>query len=181
MRTTTVVMSAMIAIQGYLTSGATANINLKDVKPVPSATYASLKGLAPGSRKAQNRQKQWVSKLGLPLEVETKKAGIKLRLVPPGTFTMGSSMSEQEKIIRSIKSSSYPTKTKEIFIKIINGETQHRVTLTKAFYCGKFEVTQGQWKLVMGSNPSKFTGAGDNSPVEKVSYEDCQKFLTKLC
>jgi len=92
--------------------------------------------------------------------VESKKVGIKLRLIPPGTFTMGSPSSEEKRG---------------------SGETQHRVTLTKPFYCGKFEVTQGQWKRIMGSNPSKFTSAGTDAPVEQVSWDDCQKFLTKLC
>ena len=44
----------------------------------------------------------------------------------------------------------------------------HRVTLTKPFYMGLFEVTQKQWELVMGSNPSGFRG--DVRPVERVSY-----------
>ena len=44
------------------------------------------------------------------------------------------------------------------------------VTLTKPFYMGLFEVTQKQWQLVMGSNPSKFTG--DARPVERVSYDN---------
>ena len=43
------------------------------------------------------------------------------------------------------------------------------VTLTKPFYCGLFEVTQKQYSLIMGSNPSGFSG--DNRPVEKVSYD----------
>ncbi len=152
-----------------------------DLKAVRNASYASLSGLASGSREAQERQKQWVNKLGLPLEVETKKVGIKLRLIPPGTFTMGSSQSEQEECIRSVKSSSYSNRTKDAIVKIIKAETQHRVTLTKPFYCGMYEVTQGQWTRVMGSNPSKFTGAGYDAPVEQVSWEDCQKFLNKLC
>jgi formylglycine-generating enzyme required for sulfatase activity len=48
------------------------------------------------------------------------------------------------------------------------------------FYMGKYEVTQGQWRKVMGSNPSKFTGCGDNCPVEMVSWDDSQNFLGKL-
>ena len=47
-----------------------------------------------------------------------------------------------------------------------------------AFYIGKFEVTQAQWKDIMGNNPSKFKG--DNHPVEKVSWNDVQEFLSKL-
>ena len=54
----------------------------------------------------------------------------------------------------------------------------HRVTLTKNYYVGKYEVTQALWKAVMGSNPSDFKG--DNLPVEEVSWNDCQNFISKL-
>ena len=54
----------------------------------------------------------------------------------------------------------------------------HRVTLTNNYYVGKYEVTQALWKIVMGSNPSN--SKGDNLPVEKVSWNDCQKFISKL-
>ena len=46
------------------------------------------------------------------------------------------------------------------------------------YYIAKYEVTQGLWKAVMGSNPSYFKG--DNLPVENVSWKDCQKFIKKL-
>lgn len=56
----------------------------------------------------------------------------------------------------------------------IKGEDQtdqsHKVTLTKPFYMGLFEVTQKQWALVMGSNPSWGKGTGDTYPVYWVSY-----------
>jgi len=58
-------------------------------------------------------------------------------------------------------------------------EKQHRVTLTKDFWLGKFEVTQGQWETVMGNNPSRFP-KGDNYPVENVSWYDAKKFCDKL-
>ena len=54
----------------------------------------------------------------------------------------------------------------------------HEVTLD-SYYIGKYEVTQGLWKRVMGTNPSYFTG-NDNLPVEQVSWDDCQAFITKL-
>jgi sulfatase modifying factor 1 len=47
------------------------------------------------------------------------------------------------------------------------------------FYLGKYEVTQGQWKKVMGTNPSNFKG-GDEYPVETVSYTDAREFIRKL-
>ncbi len=53
----------------------------------------------------------------------------------------------------------------------------HSVTLSD-YYIGETEVTQELWKAVMGSNPSQFEG--DNLPVEKVSWDDCQEFISKL-
>ena len=54
----------------------------------------------------------------------------------------------------------------------------HQVTLINDYYMGKYEVTQALWEAVMGSNPSYFKG--DNLPVEKVSWNDCQEFISKL-
>ena len=48
----------------------------------------------------------------------------------------------------------------------------------RGFFIGKFEVTQAQWEVVMGSNPSHFEG--NNLPVEMVSWNDVQEFITKF-
>ena len=80
--------------------------------------------------------------------------------VEPGTFTMGSPVSKAN---RSSK------------------ETQHLVTLTKGFYLGKYEVTQEQYRKVMGKNPSRLKG--NKLPVEMVSWNDAVAFceaLTKM-
>jgi len=66
---------------------------------------------------------------GQPKEV-VNSIGIKLLLIPVGTFTMGSTASEKDRD---------------------NDETQHQVTLSKPFYMGRTEVTQGQWKMYDGS------------------------------
>jgi formylglycine-generating enzyme required for sulfatase activity len=58
-----------------------------------------------------------------------------------------------------------------------NEKPAHSVTLS-SFYIGKYEVTQAQWKAVMGNNPSYFKG--DNLPVEQVSWDDAQAFIRKL-
>jgi formylglycine-generating enzyme required for sulfatase activity len=55
---------------------------------------------------------------------------------------------------------------------------KHSVVI-RSFQMGKYEVTQGQWRSVMGANPAHFT-AGDNYPVENVAWDDCQKFIVKL-
>lgn len=54
----------------------------------------------------------------------------------------------------------------------------HRVAVGD-FYMGKYEVTQAQWKAIMGENPSYFKDC-DQCPVESVSWEDVQEFIQKL-
>lgn len=131
-----------------------------DLRDLGEASFAPLGGLASGSAEAQSAQKSAVSETGLPLEVKSAKTGIALRLIPAGRFTMGSPSGESERD---------------------DDEREHSVTLTQPFYCGKYEVTQAEWERVMGSNPSHFTSSGADAPVEEVSWEDCQRFLRKLC
>ena len=130
------------------------------VVPVAKARLAPLDGLAAGSREAQERQQEFAKKLGLPLEVRAAKSGILFRLVPPGTFTMGSRADEQDRK---------------------DDETLHFVALSQAFYLGKYEVTQGQWETVMGSYPHSIKGSGPAVPVDVVSWVDCQEFVKRLC
>ncbi len=85
--------------------------------------------------------------------------GMTFKLIPAGTFMMGSPEDEPGRW---------------------DDETRHQVTLTKSFYMQTTEVTQGQWKAVMGSNPSYFPNCGDNCPVETVSWDDVQGFITAL-
>jgi len=59
-------------------------------------------------------------------------------------------------------------------------ETLHPVRITKDYYMQTTEVTQGQWKAVMGKNPSSFSNCGDDCPVETVSWDDVQVFIQKL-
>jgi formylglycine-generating enzyme required for sulfatase activity len=89
----------------------------------------------------------------------TNSLGMKFVYIPPGTFMMGSPESEKGRL---------------------NDEFQHEVTLTKGFYMQTTEVTQGQWQVVMGNNPSYFKDCGDDCPVESVSWNDAQEFIEKL-
>jgi len=59
----------------------------------------------------------------------------------------------------------------------VNERPDHQVTVSD-FYIGKYEVTQAQWKAVMGRNPSYFKG--NNLPVENVSWNEVQEFIQKL-
>jgi formylglycine-generating enzyme required for sulfatase activity len=59
-------------------------------------------------------------------------------------------------------------------------EIQHEVTISRAFYMSVTEVTQRQWLAVMGENPSTFTKAGLDAPVEQVTWDEVQLFLAQL-
>lgn len=56
----------------------------------------------------------------------------------------------------------------------------HEVSITQPFYIQKTEVTQAQWRAIMGTNPSSFANCGDTCPVERVSWEMIQSFLQAL-
>ncbi len=91
-------------------------------------------------------------------------------VLPAGSFMMGSSAAEQE--LANAGGAPKGLTSRE--------SPQHSVSIARPFAMGKFEVTQGQWKAVMGSNPSKFTQCGDDCPVENVSWNDAQSFIQKL-
>ncbi len=75
--------------------------------------------------------------------------------IPAGSFEMGSDKSDDEGPI-------------------------HTVTIAKPLLIGKTEVTQGQWKSIMGVNPSRYSDCGDTCPVENVSWNDANEFIQKL-
>ena len=133
-----------------------------------------------------------ITETKLPWRVKDKASGIEMLRVPPGKFVMGMSPGDTE-----ASDTEKPA---------------HEVTITKAFYLGRTEVTQEQWMKVMGENPSYFkksnedretmiakyieagltkqeaqekAGAESNklltasNPVEKVLWDDCQKFCAK--
>lgn len=55
----------------------------------------------------------------------------------------------------------------------------HRVVISKGFWLGRTEVTQGLWKAITGGNPAAFA-KGDDHPVEGVSWHDCKDFIARL-
>ncbi|MBA7529429.1 Hercynine oxygenase [subsurface metagenome] len=79
---------------------------------------------------------------------------IEMAFVEGGTFQMGSNIGGSDE------------------------KPAHTVRI-KSFYIGKYEVTQKQWREVMEKNPSRFSGC-DNCPVENVSWNDVQEFISKL-
>src|SRR4051794_41667729 len=61
------------------------------------------------------------------------------------------------------------------------GEDQVRVTISKGFWAGKYEVTQGQWKRVVGAFPGSPTaGEGDDFPVYDINFAEAESFCRRL-
>jgi len=84
--------------------------------------------------------------------------GIRFILIAPGCFQMGNDAPPTDRTI---------------------GESpSHRVCIDKSFYIGETEVTQKQWRDVMGANPSKTKV--EDKPVDRVSWNDAQDFIEKL-
>jgi formylglycine-generating enzyme required for sulfatase activity len=81
---------------------------------------------------------------------------LEMAYIRPGTFTMGNENGDS------------------------NEKPLTRVTLTRAYWLGKTEVTQGQYEALMGNNPSNFKNAGRDAPVETVSWDEAMQFCRKL-
>ncbi|MFM7842603.1 MAG: formylglycine-generating enzyme family protein, partial [Planctomycetota bacterium] len=111
-----------------------------------------------------------------PAKEITNSMGMKLVLIPKGKFLMGSPPTEAERG---------------------TDEQQHEVTISRDYYLGAYEVTQGQYMKVMGKNPSYFQGEkvaerhpttgrvvkdvdSSNFPVEQVSWEEAVEFCRRL-
>ena len=105
---------------------------------------------------AEKAQAAWAERLKSPVQLENG-IGMKLTLVPPGEFQMGS---DDRRL---------PDDTRPV----------HRVRLTRPFYIGTHEVTQEEFQHVTGKNPSRFKG-DPKLPVEQVSPVDIQAFCRKL-
>jgi formylglycine-generating enzyme required for sulfatase activity len=100
---------------------------------------------------------------GRPWRVRDTATQVEMLLVPPGTFQMGCIMGSD--LYGCVSWLEQPV---------------HQVTLTNAFYLGRFELTQSQWVATMGSNPSYFQGQPDSAsrPVEQVSWNTIQGYLS---
>ena len=120
--------------------------------------------------KSESRAEVWVKRaerllakleegVVVPGKVWTNSLGMEFAWVPAGDFVMGSPEGEAGRD---------------------DDERQHEVRISAGFWMGRYEVTQGEWEAVMGSNPSYFESCGARCPVEHVSWEDVQGFIEKL-
>ena len=102
-------------------------------------------------REAEARRKREAAGGGKRI---TNSVGMTFVRIPAGSFMMGSDNGDSDE------------------------KPVHRVKISRSFYIQTTEVTQAQWKAVMGNNPSRFKG--DNLPVERVSWNDAQEFIKRL-
>lgn len=133
-------------------------VSLAGLSEVADASLSLLDGLSPGATVAQAAQVEVSADRCLPVEV-VNSAGMHFRLIPNGTYLMGSPDTEPGRM---------------------PAEVQHVRGIKTPFYMGKWEVTQSQWDTVMGEdrNPSGFRHP--RRPVEEVTWYDCQRFVLAL-
>ena len=120
----------------------------------------------------------------MPVEI-TNSIGMKLVLIPPGEFPMGS---PKELIEEELKAQDTPVWYKND----LPGEgPRHHVRITRPFCLGTYVVTQEEYQRVVGTNPSAFSATGQNKdrvagqdtkryPVETVSWDDAVEFCRRL-
>ena len=119
--------------------------------PGPQSQDSTITTLRPPTQESSNARKPGSDQPASPL---TNSLGMQFALIPAGEFQMGSTSGTGHDLV-------------------------HTVRISKPFYLGLHEVTQGQWEAVMGNNPSYFK-VDANRPVETVSWEEVQKFIDKL-
>jgi len=148
-------LTALLASWGPCVPGVPAWATLLEAAPNPNVVTSSTLRAA-------------ITATGLAWRVKDTATQIEFVLIPPGTFNMGCSASQQY--------GCYSTEN-----------PVHQVTLTNAFYLGRYEVTQAQWQARMGWNPSQFYSASTQvsqdqvpqRPVERVSWNWIQGFLSQ--
>jgi formylglycine-generating enzyme required for sulfatase activity/serine/threonine protein kinase len=115
-------------------------------RPAPTEDIAKVKKRPPAAKapfaeeEAKELQRAWATYLGREVQETVDLGGgvrMQLVLIPPGTFTMGSSEAERDQLVREDK-----TLEREWFAR----EAQHEVTITRPFYLAKYTVTRGQFR-----------------------------------
>jgi formylglycine-generating enzyme len=126
---------------------------------MPGRWLICLSALAPGILFASLPDKSIAQDKG---KMISNAIGMKLAVIPPGKFLMGSPVDEAERD---------------------TDEAQHEIVMTKPFYMGVYEVTQREYERVMGKNPSIYNqknGGSQEHPVEQVLWGEAVEFCKKL-
>ena len=120
----------------------------------PLQPQAETEGPAPGT---SSPAREWTNSLGMEFV-----------WIPAGSFVMGAPEGE----VRLF--------APDDWLVGLSVAWQCEVRISRGFWLGKYEVTQGEWEAVMGANPSYFSGCGSRCPVESVSWKDVQEFIAEL-
>jgi formylglycine-generating enzyme required for sulfatase activity/serine/threonine protein kinase len=146
----------------------------EDATTAPSDAAQPDRAVSPfDAGQAVRHQEEWAAHLGVSVEY-TNSIGMTFRLIPPGEFMMGSTPDEQARFLEVAKAAGH----RGAMDRIPTESPRHPVGISRPFFLGKCEVTQGEWQAVTGKNPSRFQDP--TNPVEMVSWEDIREFLAKL-
>lgn len=104
------------------------------------------------------QKNQFIEKGEKSIKLQVGNQQIELLKIPAGAFLLGSKPTEP-----GHRASEYPIR---------------RITISKPFYMGRYEITQGQYKAVTGENPSKFVG--DDRAVDQITFAMAKEFCRKL-
>ncbi len=143
-----------------------------------------------GTPEITEARNAWSKFLGQPIEL-TNSIGMKLILIPPGEFLMGSTDAD---VAVAIKAGCYAYEPSPLPYgpeldaifrkfgllthKLAGEQPPHRVRLTQPFYAGIYPVTQREWQAVTSTNPSHFKG--ERRPVEQVNWSEMEEFARDL-
>ncbi len=124
--------------------------------PKPGTNVVEVRSMAPSGKKRKHGRftAEGASEKSFEL---IDGVNIPMVWIPPGEFEMGSPLEETDRLDRE--------------------GPVHTVTIGSGFWMSKYEVTQGQWEAVMGTNPAQDFGVGANHPVHTVDWYDIQDFL----
>ena len=140
-----------------------------EVMPLSSSQSFSPTGLSTWIIPDQGDMLTYTLATNMVGQISSSNVNLQMLWAPSGTFTMGS-----------------PTTEADRETEFGGDETQHQVTLTDGFYLGRFEVTQAQYQAVMAGNTNSLSAnpstgnTYSHSPVETVSWNDVQIFLSRL-
>jgi formylglycine-generating enzyme required for sulfatase activity len=136
----------------------------KAASSVAGTRSAPATAVAPfDAAKAKEHQRAWAKYLGVPVEI-TNSIGMRLILIPPGEFLMGSTPEEIAWGTAEGKKSQAP---QEFFDHLSSQAPQHRVRISRPYYLGVYPVTQAEYEQVTGVNPSSFTA----QPIDASTFQ----------
>lgn len=154
-------------------NSALARIKLKRLEARQKASNGASNPLSENSGSVSVKTSKDLVKAGT---IRKNSIGMELVYIPSGEFLMGSTEADISEVVNDTKR--YNKGVKPAWFA--NETPPRRVAIKEGFWIGKYEITQGQWKAVMGKNLSSFDDCGDNCPVEQVSWIHAKEFIARL-